>query len=94
MALVTDKDGKETIGGIVAIRTAFVEAGGGKLFCLDCTMGYDHSETANGQVLTFSGYWSGDQARPFHVTAYVPPGEAIAAHARAAARELIEGKGK
>jgi hypothetical protein len=90
MAIVTEKDGTETVGGIVAIRTAFVEAGGGKLVCLDCTLGYDHSQAPNGQLLTFSGYWSGDQTKPFRITAYVPPNEAAASHARAAARELIQ----
>lgn len=91
MALVIDKDGKETHGGIVSIRTAFVEASEGKLVCMDCTMTYDHSQAPNGQMLTFDGYWSGDQTKPFHVTAYVPPGDAAAAYARAAARELVEG---
>jgi hypothetical protein len=91
MALVTDKDGKETVGGIVAIRTAFVEAGEGNLICLDCKMSYDHSQAPNGQILVFEGRFTDGTA--FRVTQYVPPGEATAAHARAAARELIEGKG-
>jgi len=90
MAIVTDADGKETVGGIVALRNAFVEAAGGKLVCLDCSLGYDHSQAPNGQLLTFSGYWAGDRTKPFHVTEYVPPGVAAAPHARAAARELIE----
>lgn len=92
MALLIDKDGKETVGGIQAIRNAFVEASDRKLVCLDCTMQYDHSKGSNGQKLTFSGRWA-DDGTPFHVTEYVPPGIALAPHARAAARELIE-KGK
>jgi hypothetical protein len=92
MALVIDKDGKETYGGIVAIRNAFVEASEGKLVCLDCTMSYDHSQAPNGQLLKFSGRWVADGST-FEVSKYVPPGGAAASHARAAARELIEGKG-
>lgn len=92
MALLIDKDGKETVGGIVAIRNAFVEASGGKLVCLDCTMGYDHSNGANGQKLTFSGRWA-DDGTPFITTVTAPPGLALAPYARMVARELIE-KGK
>lgn len=92
MALVIDSDGKETVGGIVAIRNAFVEASGGKLVCLDCRMEYDHANGANGQKLTFTGRWA-DDGTPYETAAHVPPGLALAPYARAAARELIE-KGK
>lgn len=91
MALVTDSDGKETVGGIVAIRNAFKEAGGGALVCLDCTLGYDHGHGANAQVLTFSGRWAVD-GTPFRAEQIVPPGEMPAPHARAAARELLAGR--
>lgn len=92
MALVIDSDGKETVGGIVHVRNAFVEASAGKLTCLDCRMEYDHARGANGQKLTFIGRWC-DDGTPFEVIEHVPPGVALAPHARAAARELIE-KGK
>ncbi len=92
MALVEDKDGKETVGGIVALRTAFVEAGEGKLICTDARMNYDHTHGANGQKLTFSGRWK--DGTPFEVTEYVPPHAAAARHARRAARMLVKSKGK
>ena len=92
MALVIDKDGKETSGGIVSIRNAFVEASGGKLVCLDCTMTYDHTQAPNGQLLKFTGRWAADGS-PFELSENVPPGGAAASHARAVARELVE-KGK
>lgn len=92
MALVIDSDGKETVGGIVAIRTAFVTASDGKLVCLDCRMEYDHSHGPNGQKLTFTGRWA-DDGSTYTVTEFVPPGAAAGVHARMAARTLIE-KGK
>lgn len=88
MAIVTEKDGTETVGGIVAIRDAFQAVGKGQLHCLECSMAYDHSRGPNGQALSFTGRWS--DGTPFHVTHYVPPGAQLAAHARAAARELLE----
>lgn len=90
MAIVIDADGKETVGGIVAIRNAFVEASGGKLTCTDARMGYDHTHGANGQRLTFIGRWGDGTA--FEVSHYVPPHAPLAPHARAAAREIIEGR--
>jgi hypothetical protein len=90
MALLIDADGKETAGGIVAVRDAFVAAADGKLVCLDARMSYDHSQGPNAQVLEFSGRWAAD-GKPFAVKSDpIPPGGALAAQARALARKLIE----
>lgn len=93
MALLIDADGKETAGGIVAIRDAFLAAADGKLVCLDARMGYDHSAEPNAQVLEFSGRWAVD-GKAFAVKSDpIPAGGPLAAHARALARQLIESQG-
>lgn len=90
MALVANRDGSETAGGMAAIRDAFVAASEGKLVCLDATMGYDHSAGPNAQVLTFKGRYAAD-GREFAVTSNpILPGAALAAVARSMARKLIE----
>lgn len=88
MALVTEKDGKETIGGIAAIRDAFQTASDGKLVCLDARMDYDHSEGPDRQRLRFIGKWTAD-GRPFDITGTAPAGAPLAPLARAMARELL-----
>lgn len=89
MAIVTEKDGKETTGGIAAIRDAFQSASDGKLVCLDARMVYDHTAGPDGQRLTFIGRWAVD-GKPFVVTDACPAGAPLAPLARAMARELIE----
>lgn len=89
MALVTEKDGKETAGGIAAIRDAFQSASDGKLVCLDARMSYDHGDGPDKQVLRFIGRWAVD-GKPFDITDTAPAGAPLAPLARAMARELIE----
>lgn len=91
MAIVTERDGKETVGGIAAIRDAFVAASDGKLVCLDARMGYDHDVVRDRQMLRFIGRWAAD-GKPFDVIDYAPAGAPLAPLARAMAREMIEGK--
>lgn len=86
MAVVIEADGKETTGGIAAIRDAFVTAGGGKLTCLDARMSYRPGDV---QHLEFSGHFTGNNGLPFNVQCDVPPGAPLAPHARAMARELV-----
>lgn len=86
MAVVIEADGKETTGGIAAIRDAFVTAGGGKLTCLDARMSYRPGDV---QHLEFSGHFSGNQGQPFKVEAEAAPGAPLAPLARAMARELV-----
>lgn len=88
MALVTERDGKETSGGITAIRDAFQTASDGKLVCLDARMDYDHSAGPDRQRLRFIGRWAVD-GRPFDVTDACPAGAPLAPFARAMARELV-----
>ncbi len=88
MAIVTEKDGKETTGGIAAIRDAFQAASDGKLVCLDARMSYGAGDVQN---LRFIGRWAVD-GTPFDVSDMLPAGAPLAPHARAMARELIEGK--
>ena len=93
MAILIDADGKETAGGIAAIRDAFVMSAHGKLVCLDARMSYDHSTEPNAQVLEFSGRHA-DSGEPFNVKSDpIPAGGPLAAHARAMARKLIETRG-
>jgi hypothetical protein len=88
MGLVIDKDGKETIGGIAAIRNAFQDAAGGKLACTDATLSYGEG---NAQVLTFAGHWHAD-GRTFRVTSNpILPGVPLAGVAASLARSLIQG---
>jgi hypothetical protein len=89
MALVIEKDGKETTGGIAAIRDAFQSASDGKLVCLNARMGYDHSDGPDRQVLRFIGRWAAD-GKTFDIEETVPAGFPLAPYARAMARELIE----
>jgi hypothetical protein len=91
MAVVIEKDGKETTGGIAAIRDAFQAASNGLLVCLDARMNYDHTDAPDCQVLRFIGRWAADGA-PFDVCDTVAAGAPLAPHARAMARELIEGR--
>lgn len=89
MAVVYDRDGNATAGGMAAIRDAFVTAADGKLVCLDATMGYDHSAGPNAQVLTFKGKWA-DDGSPFEVKS--PPilaGLPLAQAARRLAQWLV-----
>lgn len=86
MALLIDADGKETVGGIMAIRDAFQDASGNKLACSKSTMRHGIGDS---QILAFSGVWCAD-GRPFTVEEELPPGAPLAAHARRMARELIE----
>jgi len=89
MAIVIDADGKETAGGIAAIRDAFVMSARGKLVVLDARMSYDHSNGANGQVLEFAGRYAAD-GTPFAVKSDpIPAGTPLAPHARAMARKLV-----
>lgn len=88
MALVTERDGKETSGGIAAIRDAFQTASDGKLVCLDARMDYDHSAGPDRQRLRFIGRWAVD-GKPFDVTDTCPAGAPLAPFARAMARELL-----
>jgi hypothetical protein len=86
MGLEIDKDGKQTVGGIAAIRNAFQDAAQGKLACTDATLGYAEG---NAQVLTFAGHWHGD-GRTFRVTSDpIPPGLPLAGAAATLARRLI-----
>lgn len=90
MALLIEKDGKQTMGGIAAVRDAFVTAAGDKLAVLDARMSYGPGNT---QVLEFSGKWCAD-GTAFHVTSdVIPAGAALGPHAQAMARKLIEEKG-
>ncbi len=91
MAIVTEKDGKETTGGIAAIRDAFQRASDGKLVCLDARMTYDHSDGPDRQTLRFIGRWAADGAT-FDVTDTVAAGAPLAPHAQAMAREMIKEK--
>lgn len=86
MAVLIEADGKETMGGITAIRDAFQAASQGKLACNRAAMRYAQG---NAQVLEFSGVWCAD-GKPFKVTSdAIPAGAPLAPHARAMARELI-----
>ena len=86
MGLEIDKDGKQTSGGIAAIRNAFQDAAGGKLACTDATLGYAEG---NAQVLTFVGHWHSD-GRAFRATSDpIPPGLPLADAAAALARRLV-----
>jgi hypothetical protein len=86
MAIVIDADGKETVGGIAAVRDAFNIVGAPALTCTDARMRYGAGNT---QILEFVGKWCVD-GRPFAlISAPIPPGMPLAAQARAMARELI-----
>ncbi len=85
MAMEIDKDGKQVVGGIAAVRDAFVKAGQGKLSCLQATMSY---ELGQYQVLYFVGKWNSD-GRPFDASTTVPPGAALAPYAEQLARDLL-----
>lgn len=90
MALLVDKDGKETVGGIQQLRDAFQNAAGGKLAVSAAHLRYDHSQGANGQVLEFSGHFSAD-GKPFAVSSDpIPAGAPLAPVARALAISLLE----
>lgn len=90
MAMVYDRDGNSSAGGMAAIRDAFVAASDGKLVCLDATMGYDHSAGPNAQVLTFAGKWAADGA-PFEIKSPpILPGLPLAQAAQRLARRLLD----
>jgi hypothetical protein len=86
MAVVIEADGKETVGGIAAVRDAFNAVADGVLSCSECRMRYGEG---NSQILEMAGKWSAD-GKPFALTSDpIPPSVPLAAHARAMARELI-----
>lgn len=87
MALEIDSAGKETIGGIAAVRDAFVKAAQGKLSCLEATLAYGDGDR---QVLRFVGKWNSD-GRGFDRSVIAPPGAALAPHAEQCAREILAG---
>jgi hypothetical protein len=85
MAIVIEADGKETVGGIAAVRDAFNSVADGVLSCTDCRMRYAEG---NSQILELAGKWN--DGKSFALTSDpIPPNMPLAAHARAMARELI-----
>ena len=87
MAIEIDKEGMPVVGGIQAVREAFTKEADGKLACHQATMTYGEG---NAQILRLVGVWTQDGAKTFDVTIAVPPGLSLAAHARQAARDLLD----